>query len=175
MGDEGVGVHAMRRLAEKGVPPGVTVVDGGTGGFHLLSYLTAGEPVILVDATLDGRPPGTVSLIEPRYPSDFPRSLGAHDIGLRDLVEAAALTGAFPRILLVTVSIASIESMVMTLSPRSRRHCRPSKRWSASWPAVWARPETCRLPSLRPAHNPPMPCARRERPGAREKRAWPSS
>lgn len=46
-----------------------------------------------VDATIDGRPAGTVRVLEPRFASDFPRSLGAHDIGLRDLVAAAV--GAF--------------------------------------------------------------------------------
>ena len=121
MGDEGVGVHAVRlleeRFAKEGRPPGVAVVDGGTGGFHLLELLQDHDPVVLVDATMDGQPAGTVSLLEPRYPSDIPRTLTAHDIGLRDLVEAAALTGRLPRLLLVTVSIAEILPMVTTLSP----------------------------------------------------------
>ena len=116
MGDEGVGVHAVRRL-EGTLPPHVTVLDGGTGGFHLLGELSEHDPVFLIDATLDGRPPGTVSEIEPRYASDFPRTLTAHDIGLRDLVESAALLGALPRIRLVTVSVAELQPMEMTLSP----------------------------------------------------------
>ena len=37
--------------------------------------------------------------------------------GLRDLVEAAQLTGALPEIDLVTVSIAEIRPMELTLSP----------------------------------------------------------
>jgi hydrogenase maturation protease len=116
MGDEGVGVHAVRRL-EGTLPPHVDVLDGGTGGFHLLGELSEHDPVFLIDATLDGRPPGTVSEIEPRYASDFPRTLTAHDIGLRDLVESAALLGALPRIRLVTVSVADLQPMEMTLSP----------------------------------------------------------
>jgi hydrogenase maturation protease len=73
--------------------------------------------LILIDATLDGRPPGTVSVIEPRYASDFPRALSAHDIGLKDLVESAALLDLLPRVLLVTVSVADLQPMQMTLSP----------------------------------------------------------
>lgn len=117
MGDEGVGVHVVRALASVDLPPNVTVVDGGTGGFHLLSYLQDFNPIVLVDATMDGQPPGTVSVTEPRYPTDFPRSLTAHDIGLRDLIEAAALTGPLPRMRLVTVSVAELQPMTMTLSP----------------------------------------------------------
>jgi hydrogenase maturation protease len=122
MGDEGVGVHAVRRLERErdaGAPDlgGVAIVDGGTGGFHLLEYLSAYDPVILIDATMDAREPGTVTLLEPRYASDFPRALTAHDIGLRDLVESAMLLSGLPRIHLLTVSIDAIQAMQTDLSP----------------------------------------------------------
>lgn len=118
MGDEGVGVHAVRRL-EGTLPPDVDVLDGGTGGFHLLDELIRHDPVFLIDATMDGRPAGTVSCIEPHYASDFPRSLSAHDIGLRDLIESAVLVGGrLPRIRLVTVSVDAVQPMTLALSPR---------------------------------------------------------
>ena len=117
MGDEGVGVHAVRRLESELLPEGVELVDGGTGGFHLLSFFHNYDPLILVDATMDGRPAGTVRLLTPRFASDFPRSLGAHDIGLRDLIESAVLTRDLPLIFLVTVSIDRIESATTILSP----------------------------------------------------------
>ena len=117
MGDEGVGVRAIQYLQGEAWPADVTLVDGGTGGFHLLEYLRTDAPVVMIDATMDGQPAGTVSTLQPRYASDFPRSLTAHDIGLRDLVEAAQLTGELPLIDLVTVSIAEIRSMDLTLSP----------------------------------------------------------
>jgi hydrogenase maturation protease len=117
MGDEGVGVHAVRALVAAGLPPEVTAVDGGTGGFPLLAWLEAFDRIVMIDATLDERPAGTVSVIEPRYPADFPRTLTAHDIGLRDLVEVAALVGAAPSIRLVTVSVDHLQPMDTTLSP----------------------------------------------------------
>lgn len=116
MGDEGVGVHALAELRKEEWPDDVTLVDGGTGGFHLLSLLQDYEPVVMIDATADGRPPGTVGLIRPRFASDFPPSLSAHDIGLRDLVEATALLGHLPELHLVTVSIGGITPMCLTLS-----------------------------------------------------------
>jgi len=117
MGDEGVGVHAAGALAHEAWPDTVTVVDGGTGGFHLLDYLRRYDPIVLIDATADGQPAGSVSVLHPKYASDFPRSLTAHDIGLRDLIESAALLGPLPSMALVTVSIDDIRSMVLTLSP----------------------------------------------------------
>lgn len=117
MGDEGVGVHAVRAFATADWADDVTLVDGGTGGFHLLSYLCDHPRIVMIDATMDGQRPGTVSVLRPKYAADFPRSLTAHDIGLRDLVESAALLGPLPDVTLITVSIDEIRAMQATLSP----------------------------------------------------------
>ena len=117
MGDEGVGVHAIEYLQRESWPADVELIDGGTGGFHLLDYLSAKEPLVMIDATFDGKPVGTVTTLRPKYARDFPRALSAHDIGLRDLVEAAQLTGALPDVHLITVSIGIIRPMEMVLSP----------------------------------------------------------
>ncbi|MGD0308836.1 MAG: HyaD/HybD family hydrogenase maturation endopeptidase [Acidobacteriota bacterium] len=117
MGDEGVGVHAARRLEQEQLPAGATVVDGGTGGFHLLSYLQEYSTVIMIDACMDGQAAGTVSIIKPRFATDFPKALSAHDIGLKDLIESATLLGSLPETHLITISIAEIQPMVMELSP----------------------------------------------------------
>ena len=116
MGDEGVGVHAIRALEEEILPPSVRLLDGGTGGFHLLSLFQEYDPIIVIDATMDQKPAGTVTLTEPRFASDFPRTLSAHDIGLRDLLESASLVGSLPKLFLITVSIEAIQSMSMDLS-----------------------------------------------------------
>ena len=117
MGDEGVGVHAVRLLEQRPWPDGVSLLDGGTGGFHLLSHLGGCDVLVLIDATLDRRPPGTVSVIEPRYASDYPKALSAHDIGLKDLVDSAAILGTLPEVRLVTISVASVQPMQLTMSP----------------------------------------------------------
>jgi hydrogenase maturation protease len=117
MGDEGVGVHAARQLASEPLPSTVEVLDGGTGGFHLLSLFKEYDPIILIDATQDGDPPGTVKLVKPKFASDFPRTLSAHDIGLRDLLETAQLLGPLPTLYLITVSIGELQEMSVELSP----------------------------------------------------------
>ena len=121
MGDEGVGVHAVRALEGEAMPQGVTVLDGGTGGFHLLELFDEHRHMILIDATLDDGEPGTVRVLCPKFASDFPRSLSAHDIGLRDLVESAALLGPLPSIDLVTISIARIQPMTIEMTPAVER------------------------------------------------------
>jgi|NGEPerStandDraft_6_1074524.scaffolds.fasta_scaffold03614_3 hydrogenase maturation protease len=116
VGDEGVGVHALRALEAETWPAHVRLVDGGTGGFHLLELLCSHSRIILIDATRDGAPPGTVSQFSARVAADFPPELGAHDIGLRDLISAAALLGPLPEIEVITVSIAELKPMTLELS-----------------------------------------------------------
>jgi hydrogenase maturation protease len=116
LGDEGIGVLAAERLAKTDLAGLADIVDGGTGGFHLLSYLQEYARIILIDAAADGKPPGTITVLQPRFASDFPRSLSAHDIGLRDLFETAALLGELPRIELITISIEMTQSMGLEIS-----------------------------------------------------------
>jgi hydrogenase maturation protease len=121
MGDEGVGVHAVRALEREPLPPGVSLLDGGTGGFHLLELFDQHRHMILIDATLDDAEPGTVRVLHPKFATDFPRSLSAHDIGLRDLVESATLLGPLPTIDLVTISIAKVQPMSIEMTPEVER------------------------------------------------------
>ena len=117
MGDEGVGVAAISYLEKMGLADHAELVDGGTSGFHLLGLFRDRQNIILIDAATDGKPLGTVSLIHPRYANDFPPTLTAHDIGLKDLIESAALLGYWPEVDLITISIGSLSSMTMALSP----------------------------------------------------------
>jgi len=116
MGDEGVGVHVANLLQKEKLPPGVDVVDGGTGGFHLLSYFEGYETLILVDATLDNNPNGTIQLITPRFATDFPQAMSTHDIGLKDMVTALQLMGKMPTIHLFVVSIESLQQQGIELT-----------------------------------------------------------
>ncbi len=116
MGDEGIGVHVANRMSHIKLPEGVEVLDGGTGGFHLLGYLENYEHVILIDATLDGNTPGTIRLIKPKFSKDFPPAMSTHDIGLKDLVTALQLLDKMPEIDLIVISIESIQQQGVELT-----------------------------------------------------------
>jgi len=116
MGDEGVGVQTALALQQLPIADNIDVVDGGTGGFHLLEYFEAHEKVILIDATLDDNEPGTIRLIRPRFAQDFPRAMSTHDIGLRDMVNALQLMDKMPDIYLFVVSIESIQQQGIELT-----------------------------------------------------------
>ena len=64
--DDGFGVEVAQRLLDEGVPDGVTVVDVGIGGIHLVQeLLSGGDALVIIDAVEVDRPPGTVVVIEP--------------------------------------------------------------------------------------------------------------
>lgn len=66
-GDDGFGVEVAGRLADRELPPGVTVAETGIGGIHLVHELMAGyDALIVIDAVDHGRPPGTVLVIAPQ-------------------------------------------------------------------------------------------------------------
>ena len=116
MGDEGVGVHVAERLQKDESLRDIDIVDGGTGGFHLLEYFETYETVILIDATLDNNPNGTIRLIKPRFAQDFPKAMSTHDIGLKDMVSALQLMDKMPEIYLFVVSIESIQQQGIELT-----------------------------------------------------------
>jgi hydrogenase maturation protease len=117
MGDEGVGVEVARRLETLPLPDGVECLDGGTGSFVLLGPMQQAGRVILVDATAGGSSPGTVTRLEPRFSKDYPKALTAHDIGLKDLLDAFHLLGDPPPVTLFAVSIDPPVEVGMGLTP----------------------------------------------------------
>jgi hydrogenase maturation protease len=63
--DEGVGVHAIRRLQEQlGEVDGVALEDGGTLGLNLLPLVEEATHLLILDAVNANQPPGTVVELE---------------------------------------------------------------------------------------------------------------
>jgi hydrogenase maturation protease len=116
LNDEGVGIHVVSALEEEGFS-GADLMDGGTGGFHLLGHLQSYSHLIIVDASLDEFPPGNVRVLNPKYAKDFPHQLSAHEIGLKDLLDAMFLLGNTPDIHLVAISIKDFQEIGMELTP----------------------------------------------------------
>lgn len=117
MGDEGVGVHVVRALQKHPLPANVETLDGGTGGFILLEPLQNAGHIILIDATDDGNPPGTVTRTVPRFSADYPPTLTAHDIGVKDLLDAFYMQSGEREVVLYAITIDPKQPISMDLSP----------------------------------------------------------
>jgi hydrogenase maturation protease len=121
MGDEGVGVHVVRAIEKHQLPDNVECLDGGTGGFTLLGPLQSAARVILIDAANDGNPPGTVTRTTPRFSRDYPPTLTAHDIGVKDLLDVFYIQGGGPEIVLYAITIDPKQPISMKLSEGTAR------------------------------------------------------
>ncbi|MHB0875829.1 MAG: HyaD/HybD family hydrogenase maturation endopeptidase [Anaerolineae bacterium] len=119
LSDEGLGVHAVRRLQPllQGIA-GVSLVDGGTLGLELLSVIEETTHLIAVDALLSGRPPGSVTILRDQEALRWETaSFSAHDFGLPSVLGVARLRGWEPR----EVAVVGVEPATMqvgvSLSP----------------------------------------------------------
>lgn len=120
LNDEGVGIHVVSQLEKEGYSAS-DLLDGGTGGFHILGFIQSYSAVIVVDAALDEFPAGYVRVLHPKYARDFPTQLSAHEVGLKDLLDAAFLLGNMPKIYLVAISVKDFQDMGMELTPEVGR------------------------------------------------------
>ena len=125
--DEGVGIHAIQALEKEKdqLPPHVELLDGGTGGVGMMGVLQEFDRVIMIDATLDNSPAGTIKKIKPKFSKDYPRLLSSHEFGLRDMIESMIVQENIPEIDLITISVKDFQTIGMDLSPDVERAIPP--------------------------------------------------
>ena len=117
MGDEGVGVHVVRQVQSHVLPEHVECLDGGTGGFILLEPMQEAGRIVLIDASADAHPIGTIRRTTPRFTRDYPPTLTAHDVGIKDLLDVFHLTEGEREITLYAITIDPLQKIGMELSP----------------------------------------------------------
>lgn len=115
--DEGIGVHVVRELHRRGVPPGVEYVDGGVAGATLLNLIEGETRVVIVDAVDAPFPPGTVVRLAP---GDIAGASGPawslHDVNLAATIGMMRLRETLPEMLILGVVPADTGSYSLDLS-----------------------------------------------------------
>lgn len=91
--DEGFGVHVVNQLREDYIfNPPVTILDGGTMGMELLTYMRGMTKLLLVDAINGGEAPGTVyEFPHEEMNSYFTEAISVHEVGMQDILRIRAL------------------------------------------------------------------------------------
>lgn len=91
--DEGLGVHIVNQFWEDYVcNPPITILDGGTMGMELLSYMRGMKQLILVDAINGGEAPGTVyGFTHEEMNQYFTDRISVHEVGMQDILRIRAL------------------------------------------------------------------------------------
>jgi hydrogenase maturation protease len=128
--DEGFGVRAVETLhACYELPPDVTLMDGGTQGIYLLQHVQEVDVLVVFDAVDYGTSAGTLKLV---CDAEVPRFMGAkkvslHQAGFQEALAMAAITGAYPRhLLLVGVQPVELADYGGSLRPTVKARIMPA-------------------------------------------------
>ena len=118
MGDDGVGVRVAEMLEDRQLGNHVRVVVGHTAGMALVEHLLEADRVIFVDAIATDDAAGSVYRFTPEQVSLNPtRSHTSHGLGIPALLQAAALSGASPDVVVYAIRVSSVGPDADTLSP----------------------------------------------------------
>lgn len=109
--DDGAGVQAVRRLREDArVPENVSLIEGGTLGLELLSYVWECSRLIVIDAIDVGRAAGTVVRMCGEELNSLPGRSSVHQLGVSDLLVALrVLAQKQPEVVLLGVQPETTE------------------------------------------------------------------
>lgn len=102
--DEGVGIHAIRKLQAFKLPPGVDLIDAGTNTIDILSLIKEAERIIFIDALKGGGSPGTIYKITPAdLMHEAKTPLSMHEVNLLDVLGMAEKLGVNAHIVIIGV------------------------------------------------------------------------
>lgn len=99
LGDEGVGVRVIERLAEENLIPNVELMDGGTLSFTLAGPIAEADQLIVVDAANLQAESGSVQAFVNEEMDHFigtGKMSSVHEVSLLDLLSISALSENLP-------------------------------------------------------------------------------
>ena len=91
--DEGLGVHVVEDLkANYTFTPQISLIDGGTMGMELLTYMRGMKKILLIDAVNGGEAPGTIYEF-PHHELEqyFTDHISVHEVGMQDILRIRAI------------------------------------------------------------------------------------
>ncbi|MES5486620.1 HyaD/HybD family hydrogenase maturation endopeptidase [Bradyrhizobium sp. INPA03-11B] len=152
--DEAFGVRVVEEFHRRyAVPDNVTILDGGTQGLYLVSFLEEADCLIVFDAIDYGLPPGQLKLVRddevPRFTAAKKMSL--HQTGFQEVLSAADLLGRCPRELaLIGCQPMDLEDWGGPLTAPVRTQIAPAIELACELLMQWGAPASLRtVPLLR--------------------------
>ena len=125
--DDGFGGEVARRLADRELPPGVSVMDAGTGGLDLAYEVMRGyDALVILDVSRQGGEPGTLYVMEPDEDSvqgaiEDGETINPHGMDPQTVLRFVKSIGAWPgRVIVIACEPADVEEMGWGLSDEVR-------------------------------------------------------
>ena len=116
--DDGFGGEVARALGDRELPPGVSVMDAGTGGLDLAYEVMRGyDALVILDVSRQGGAPGTLYVMEPEE-QDVSASIedgdviNPHGMDPQTVLRFVKSVGAWPgRVMVIACEPGEIEEM----------------------------------------------------------------
>jgi hydrogenase maturation protease len=109
--DDGIGPQAIEKLrSDPRVPRDISLIEGGTLGLELLTYIWDCSYLLVLDAVDVGQPPGTLIRMSSQELQTLPGKGSVHQLGVADLLVALrVLANRTPEVVLLGVQPATTE------------------------------------------------------------------
>lgn len=114
--DDGVGIHVIRRLEGAGLPSSVRLLDGGTAGLDLVTYLEGVDRLIIVDALVGDGSPGDIRIIREEE-TQGDHFLSGHLGRVGDILDMTAALWKRPETTIIGVLAADCSGYGECLTP----------------------------------------------------------
>ncbi|MEN8613879.1 hydrogenase maturation protease [Dehalogenimonas sp. THU2] len=100
LGDEGFGIHVVRKLKENGFPEHIRIEAGGVAGFDLLGLLSGVDRLIIVDVMVCDLEPGDIGRfnLDAEFKASGRVPMSFHELSVLDLLQIAEVVGLNPRV-----------------------------------------------------------------------------
>ena len=126
--DDGFGGAVARRLQATELPPGVAVMDAGTGGLDLAYEVMRGyDGLVLLDVSRQGGEPGTLYVMEPDEDAvdagiEDGEMINPHAMDPQTVLRFVKSVGAWPgRVVVIACEPAAVDELGWGLSPEVDR------------------------------------------------------
>jgi len=122
--DDGFGAEVARRLGERELPSGASVMDVGTSGLDLAYEVMRGySALVIVDVSKQGGEPGTLYVIDVE-PDDVPaeitdgESIDPHSMDPMTMLRFVRVIGGWPgRVQVIACEPGEVEDVGVGLTP----------------------------------------------------------
>ena len=121
--DDGFGGEVARRLEQRQLPAGVSVMDAGTGGLDLAYEVMRGyDALVILDVSQQGGAPGTLYVMEPDEADveggiEDGQTINPHGMDPQTVLRFVKSIGAWPgRVVVIACEPGEVEQMGWGLS-----------------------------------------------------------
>lgn len=119
LGDDGFGIYVLEKLRRKDMPTHVELIDAGTVGLGILSFMENADKAIIIDAVGSGGEVGKIHRFTCKdLPDPASMYFSLHELGLVDVLKIGENVMSMPDIIIIGVEVERTNQLTIGLTPK---------------------------------------------------------